>query len=401
MEGDSMRTLLQINSCCNIGSTGRIAEEIGIKAQTAGWNSYIAYARNSKPSRSKTIRIGTGFDVRWHGAMTRFFDCHGLASYRATKQLIKQIEQIKPDVVHLHNIHGYYIHFPALFNYLAESGVQVVWTLHDCWSFTGHCACFSAKGCERWQTGCYACPLKRSYPTSLWLDRSQKNYDLKKKSFTKVKHMTLVTPSSWLARLVKDSFLQGYRVKVINNGIDINAFCPTPSDFIQRHHLDGKKIVLGVAAQWEGTKGLSDIIKLSTLLDDDYRVVVVGVTPQIKKTLPANVIGIEKTNSVKELAEVYSAVDVFVNPTHQDNYPTTNLEARACGLPIITYNVGGSPESAGPNAIVVNEHDIMALKVAVEEMAHRDKVEMKDREQLSSDYRFQQYIDLYGELLGE
>lgn len=394
-----MKTLLQISVCVNVGSVGRIAEEIGAKAQACGWQSHIAYARAYyKPSSSKTIKIGSKWSVAWHGAMTRLFDRHGLASRGATKQLIRHIETIKPDIIHLHNLHGYYIHFPLLFDYLAKSGVPVVWTLHDCWAFTGHCAYFSACGCERWRKGCHDCPQKKSYPSSFGCDRSRANYSLKQQCFTKVKNMTLVTPSQWLAGLVKESFLKACAVKVINNGIDTKAFQPTPSGFREQHGWANKKIVLGVAAQWGGTKGLADIIKLSSLLDDSYQVVLVGVTKQIKKRLPANVSGIEKTNSVRELAEIYSAADVFVNPTHQDNYPTTNLEARACGTPVITYDVGGSPESAGPEAVVVNENDVEAIKDAVEEIVRKGKPRATNGAHLSSQHTFQQYIDLYEQL---
>lgn len=396
-----MRTLLQINVCCNRGSTGKIAEQIGETAISKGWKSYIAYARDYSPSKSNTIKIGSRVSIIWHGLMTRLFDCHGLCSRIATRRLIKKLEEIKPDVVHLHNIHGYFINYPILFDYLKRSNVKVVWTLHDCWTFTGHCSHFSYLSCDRWKNGCYKCPQKNHYPKSMFLDRSKSNYELKKRCFTGIKDMTIVTPSQWLADLVKESFLKDYPVKVINNGIDISVFNPTPSDFKERYSIEGKAVILSVASVWGNMKGYDDYMRLAKMLDSDYQIVLVGVTPEQKLDLAkVGILGIERTNSSTELAEIYSASDVFVNLTYQDTYPTVNLEARACGLPVITYKTGGSPESAGSDAIVVNQGDLQGVVAALSHIRanNRNYRQTTNIENFSSKKKFEEYVELYDQL---
>lgn len=342
--GESSMKILQINSVCGVGSTGRIATDLYKVIEEAGHECVIAYGRGTAPEGIKTIKIGTNFDNYMHVAKTRIFDKHGFGSTKATKEFIKKVEEYNPDVIHLHNIHGYYINIEILFEYLKRANKKVIWTLHDCWSFTGHCAYFDYVGCDKWKNGCKECPQKKEYPNSLLIDNSEWNFNKKKDIFTGVRDLTIVTPSKWLARLVKESYLSEYKVKVINNGIDLDVFKPTKSDFRERYGLEDKFIVLGVASVWDRRKGLNYLVELSQKLDDNYKVIVVGVTEKQKEQLPKNVIGITKTNNVKELVEIYSAADVFVNPTLEDNFPTTNLEALACGTPIITFNTGGSPE---------------------------------------------------------
>lgn len=221
-----MPTLLQINVVVNWGSTGRIAEEIGQVAMAAGWRSVIAYGRGNPTSKSELIRIGSNMDMYLHGIESRLFDNHGLASRKATRVFIEQIKALKPDVIHLHNIHGYYINYKLLFNYLAESKIPVVWTLHDCWSFTGHCAYFTFAKCDKWKTECYNCKLKKSYPFSLLFDCSKSNYVEKKQCFTTIGNLTMVPVSEWLAGLVKHSFFKGKRIECIHNGVDTHVFAP-------------------------------------------------------------------------------------------------------------------------------------------------------------------------------
>lgn len=341
-----MLKVLQINSVCGVGSTGRIATDLYDILKQQGHNCKIAYGRGEAKNipLEDTIKIGTDFDVKLHGVLTRFTDRTGFYSTGATKKLIEQIKEYNPDVIHLHNIHGYYINIKLLFEYLKQRNKPVVWTLHDCWSFTGHCAYFDFVGCDRWQTGCQQCPQKSSYPTSLFLDGSKQNYKKKQVLFTGLPNLTIVTPSQWLGDLVKRSFLKEYPVQVIHNGIDLSQFRPTESDFRKKHNLQNHKIILGVASVWEKRKGLEDFIVLSTLLDEQYKIVLVGLTEKQVEKLPPNMIGFTRTNSIKELAELYSTADVFVNPTYEDNFPTTNLEALACGTPVVTYQTGGSPE---------------------------------------------------------
>ena len=274
-----MKKLLQINSVVNSGSTGRIAEEIGQTAIAAGWESYIAYGRNNRPSQSKLIKIGSDLDIKMHGLQTRLFDRHGLGSKSATQELVEKIEKIKPDIIHLHNIHGYYINIEILFKYLQNTNIPVVWTFHDCWPITGHCSYFSFVGCDKWKTQCFSCPQKTDYPASWFIDRSEKNFNLKKKLFTSLPNVTLVPVSKWLYGILEESFLQNYPLKVIHNGINTEVFRPSTGDaFRAKHHFDNKFILLGVASVWSPRKGLKDFIALSKVLNNDFQIVLVGLT---------------------------------------------------------------------------------------------------------------------------
>jgi glycosyltransferase involved in cell wall biosynthesis len=356
--------VLQINSVYGIGSTGRIAQDLNNLLIEKGYQSYVAYGRESITEDKNIIRIGSKFDNYFHVAVTRLLDRHGFASKRATKELIKKIDEINPNIIHLHNIHGYYVNIKILFDYLKENNKKVVWTLHDCWSFTGHCSHFDYVGCENWKTKCQNCPQKKEYPASYFIDNSKKNYIDKKIIFNKLddNNLIIVTPSDWLADLVKKSFLKNYKIKVINNGIDLDQFRPLKTDFKEDHNIRNKLIILGVASKWTKRKGLKYFIDLANKLDDNKVIVLVGVSKFQKNKLPKNIIGIERTNDVKELIEIYSAADVFLNPTLEDNFPTTNLEALACGTPVITFNTGGSVESVNNNVgRIVEKGDINSI----------------------------------------
>lgn len=339
--------VLQINSVCGIRSTGRICTDLADVLEQNGHECKIAYGRESVPEKYQkyAIRIGSDIDVKIHALEARIFDNAGFGSKKATERFIKWVEEYNPDVIHLHNIHGYYINIEVLFNYLAKANKPVVWTLHDCWLFTGHCAHYSFQKCDRWKNGCFQCPQKKCYPSSLCLDSSKKNWERKKSLFTSVKNMVLVVPSKWLANQVEQSFLGMYPIKIIPNGIDLGVFKPTSSDFRERNNLENKKIILGVASAWGPRKGLNDFVELSKGLDDNYKIILVGLTEQQKNELPKNILGITRTNNVKELAEIYTAADVLFNPTYEDTYPTVNLEAQACGTPVVSYRTGGSVES--------------------------------------------------------
>lgn len=337
--------VLQINSVCGIGSTGRIASDIHNILIEQGHESYIAYGRDLPKNCDNVIKIGTKADTYFHVAKTRLLDKHGFGSRKATIHFIQKVKEFDPDIIHLHNIHGYYINVEVLFDYLKEANKPVVWTLHDCWPFTGHCAYFDYVNCDKWKTECYNCPEKKAYPSSLIFDNSESNYTRKKDIFTGVDKLTIVTPSQWLANLVKVSYLKEYSVKVINNGINLDVFKPRKGNFRDRFNLNGKHIILGVASVWDRRKGLKYFIELATKLDSNQVIVLVGLKPEQIKQLPKNIIGITKTNNVDELVNIYSDADVFLNPTLEDNFPTTNLEALACGTPVLTFNTGGSVES--------------------------------------------------------
>lgn len=402
-----MPKLLQINSAVNSGSTGRISEEIGQTALAAGWESYIAFGRDERPSQSALIRIGNSMDIYMHGLETRLFDRHGLGSKYATKELIDHIEIIKPSIIHMHNIHGYYINIEILFKYLQYAKIPVVWTLHDCWPITGHCSHFSLLGCEKWKTQCFSCPQKKNYPNCWLIDRSEKNFDLKKKLFTSLPNITLAPVSNWLSGILKESFLHGYPIKVINNGINTKVFKPLPDgDFRIKHNFENKFILLGVASIWSARKGLNDFVTLSRLLNTDYQIVLVGLTRKQIEQLPHNILGIKRTESVEELAVVYAASDVFVNPTYEDNFPTTNLESLACGTPVITYKTGGSPEAIDElTGVAVEKGNIGKLIDAVNHIKEKGKqsyteacVNRANRLYKKED-RYREYIDLYESLL--
>ena len=392
--------VLQINSVCGIGSTGRIATDIHNILIEQGHESYIAYGRDLPKNCENAIRIGTKIDNYTHVAKTRLLDKHGFGSIQATKEFINRIKDIDPDIIHLHNIHGYYINVEILFNYLKEANKPVVWTLHDCWSFTGHCSHFDYIGCNKWKTGCFNCPQKQEYPKSILIDNSEQNFHRKSEAFTGVENLTIVTPSKWLAQLVNESFLNDYRIEIIHNGIDLEVFKPTKSSFRKKYNLQNKFIILGVASTWTNRKGLEEFVKLSHELDKDEVIVLVGVTNYQIKQLPKNIIGIRRTNSIEELAEIYTAADVFVNPTLEEVLGMTNIEALACGTPVVTFDTGGSPECIDNNTgIVVEKGNLKQLRKAIfnikENSFNESTLIERSRKLYNNNERYQEYLDLY------
>ncbi len=360
--------VLQINTVANSGSTGRIAEEIGNVLLANGHDSYIAYGRGNATSRSELIKIGSDRDVYYHGAHTLITDKHGFASERATKKLIQEIEKINPDLLALHNLHGYYIHLPTLFDFINTTSKPVVWTLFDCWAFTGHCTYFDDVGCTKWKNHCNSCPKNRNYPTS-WVDNSYSNFDEKRMIFTSVKRMEIIAHSHWLGNLVKESFLSKFKVHVTPSAINLDLFKPTESDLNLKYKIGEKKVILGCASTWSDRKGYHDFVSLSQKLDEEYQIVMIGLSTKQLKTIPYNIIGLQRTESIEELAQWYFLAYVFVNPTSQDNFPTTNIEALACGTPVITYNTGGSPEAIDEHTgFVVDKGDVNGIVEKIEKL---------------------------------
>ena len=407
-----MKRLLQINPVLRVNtSTGRIMQEIGELAMQNGWESYIAYSEGRdgiKPCRSQLIPVGNRWSVAWHGLETRFFDRHGLASDSATRRFVKQVKELHPDVIRIHNIHGYFLNYKILFDFLAKSGIPVVWTIHDCWLYTGHCYYYSFVQCNKWQTGCNHCPQKRDFPASWLFDRSRQNYADKQKAFTSLsaEQLTIVPVSEWIRGEMRKSFLKGYRFQVIHNGINTDVFTVCDSIRVRaRYGLGNKHILLGIASIWSREKGWFDFMELAKLLRDDEVIVLVGVKPEAKKQLPANIVGIARTENVGQLAELYSAADAFINPTWQDNYPTVNLEAIACGTPVITYRTGGSIEAVTEKTgLVVDQGDVEGLLNAFRMVVRRGKeyYEKQCREYALAHFRkedrYQEYLDLYQRL---
>lgn len=405
-----MKKLLQINATINSGSTGRIAEEIGQRAIAAGFESYIAYGRTVRESKSKTIRIGSDWNVRWHGIVSLLFDRHGFSSKCATKRFVKQIEAINPDIVLLHNVHGYYLNIEILLGYLKEKNIPIFWTLHDCWPFTGHCSYFDAYSCEKWKTHCEHCPNQKGYPKSIWLDNSRHNFDRKRALLAALPNVTFIPVCKWIGGIVEHSFMKGRPQLVIYNGTNTDVFKPQGSDTTEtirkKYNIDGENIVIGVASTWDKRKGLLDFCWLNDQLPEGYQVVLVGLSQEQIDNLPKDVVGIRRTESVKELSVLYSLADVFVNPTYIDNFPTTNIEALACGTPVVTYNTGGSPEAIDENTgIVVPKGDKDALKNAiVEVVSNKGKYTSEACRQravahFNKDDRFGDYIELFNKTL--
>lgn len=339
---------LFINVVAGIGSTGRLAAEKCRELMVEGHECVIAYGRDAANCDDiPTICIGKPLDYKLHGAMNRIFDNHGFGSKAATKRFLQQVEVYNPDVIWLHNVHGYYIHIGLLFDYLRTCGKKIYWTLHDCWAMTGHCSHFDYIGCERWKTGCHDCPQKKEYPASLLFDNSRDNYLQKKNLFTGIPNLTIVTVSHWLEKRVKDSYLGGYPVEVVYNKINTDIFKPTESDFRKKYGLENKKIILGVSGVWTKRKGIDDFISLSRMLDTAYQIVLVGLTPEQSEKMPKNILCLPRTNSMPELAQIYSAADLYVTPSVEETFGMTVAEAACCGTEAIVYKDTACEEVIG------------------------------------------------------
>lgn len=411
-----MKKLLQINPVLRTStSTAKIMQEIGELAMQNGWESYIAYSNGRDGIRectSKIVPVGSKASVAWHGVMTRIFDRHGLASSQATRKFIKEIERISPDVIHIHNIHGYFLNYQILFDFLSASGIPVVWTVHDCWLYTGHCYYYTFAGCDKWKNGCGSCPQKRLFPSSLLFDRSAKNFKDKQKAFCSMPadKLTVVPVSNWIKGEMESSFLRNYNYQLIHNGINTDIFAPADKDKKESirdlYGLGNKTVIMGIASIWSTEKGLDDFLKISQMLKDNEVIVLVGVSAELKKRLPTNIIGISRTENASQLAQLYSASDVFANPTWQDNYPTVNLEAISCGTPVVTYRTGGSIESiTEETGKIVDRGDVQAMLAAARELA----AEGKDRHETScrnfslkhfrKEDRYKDYLNLYERLI--
>lgn len=364
-----MPRLLQINVDATNGSNGGVARAIGDLVSREGWESIIAYGRNCTPcDTSKIIKIGCKLDVYIHGVVSRFFDLHGKGSKIVTRRFIKRIDAIKPDIVHLHNIHGYFLNYQLLFEYLNNSNVPVVWTFHDCWPFTGHCAHFEKIGCKKWKSHCASCQLKSDYPRSLFLDNSFNNFFSKKKSFTSNKKLVITVVSKWLGDLVKESFFKDKHLEVIPNGVDTSVFKSVESKFAREKYKCSDNIVLlGVASTWTKDKGLYDYISLSKILPSKYKIILIGVTDKQKQLLPSNIVGINRTENLGELIELYSMCDISLNLSYQETFGLTTVEAMACGAPCIVYDKTASPELVSEGTgVVVPAGDINKIYDAIE-----------------------------------
>lgn len=385
--GNKLRILF-INSVYNYGSTGHIIKDLKDKLEQDGHVAKVAFSRYPERADKDSIIIGNKLDYTISGIGSRLFDNHGLMNKRATKKFIKEIDEQNFDVVHIHNLHGYYINYPLLFEYLAKKNISVVWTLHDAWPMTGHAAYderLDGKMLDV-KNGYF----KAKYPISFLADRSERNLNLKNKYMGMLKDCTIVTPSKWLMGLVEDSYLDKYDKKIINNGIDLSVFRKKKVS-----RVSDKKMLLGVANVWEKRKGFDDFIELRSKLSDEYEIILVGLSKKQISILPKGVTGFERTDSVEQLVDLYNQADIFLNLTYEDNYPTTNLEALACGTPVVTYSTGGSPESAFTRhtSAVVGQGDIKALIEAFSDNVGRKPI--LNKADLSKNTMIGYYLNLY------
>lgn len=402
-----MKTILEINAT-NYSSTGHITLNIAKEARKKGYEVYTA-CKTAKVSLrfnyENQLYIGNRYDRLVSQELAYVTGLRGHFNILNTKAFLKKVDEIKPDLIHLHVLHDTFINLSMLFEYINKHAIPVIWTFHDCWAFTGQCPYFDIVGCDKWKKGCHHCPQIHVEPKSLFLDTSRFMWNKKRKLFNLPQQMTIVTPSRWLADLTKESFFKNYPIKVINNGINLDVFKPVPSDFRERYNLKDKYILLGVANEWGERKGLDVFMELATRLDDSYQIVLVGTDDNVDKQLPANIISIHKTYDQKELAEIYTAADLFVNPTREENFPTVNIEALACGLPVITFETGGSveiiDEYCGQS---VKRNDIDALIKGIADIRNipyeRDACIRRSKNFNMSD-KFQEYIALYDEILAK
>lgn len=392
--------IVQINATCGAGSTGKICVAISNKLSLRETENYILYSSGNSDC-PLGIKYAVKRSLKLQTLASRTFGNFGFEARGITKRLVKELEKIKPDIIHIHNIHSHNCNLEVLFDYIRKNEIKVFWTFHDCWAFTSYCTYFDMANCNKWLAGCYNCPQRKQF--SWFFDRSPYLYN-KKKAAIKDVDLTVITPSNWLADLVKESFFKGFPIKVINNGIDLNIFKPTDSDFRKRYSCENKKIVLGVAFGWGKRKGLDVFIELAERLDSKkYQIVLVGTNNNVDDILPENIISIHKTASQSKLAEIYTVADVFVNPTREENYPTVNMEALACGTPVVTFNTGGSPEMLDETCgSIVPKNDIGAMLNEIIRICETESYSKEDclkkAKGFDKDEKFKEYIELYEEL---
>ena len=401
--------IAQINMVAN-GSTGKIMLQIAEVARNNGFEAYTFSVPGFSIRHPEELTehkghfyVGTRFEHALHYVLASSTGFNGWFSHFTTASLIKKLKKINPDIIHLHNIHNWCLNFPMLFRYIEKSGAKIIWTLHDCWTFTGQCPYYTLAQCHKWKNGCGNCQQLTIYPQSR-VDNTKWLWKKKKELFTGLSEMTLVTPSSWLKEQVEQSFMGKYETVVINNGIDLTIFNPTDSDFRKKYNCENKNILLGVAFDWGKRKGLDVFIELSRRLPENYQIVLVGTNDMVDKELPENIISIHKTQNQKELAEIYTASDLFVNPTREDNFPTVNLEALACGTPIVTFRTGGSPEAIDETCgAVVEPDDIDALESEIIRIVttkpYSREACVKHSKKFDGNDRYTDYVNLYREIL--
>ena len=390
-------TIVQINETCTRGSTGNICRSVSRLLTDRGVENYILHVQKKCDFPHGIVYAGRPY-VKRQALRSRVLGLYGFNSRRATERLIRELKRIQPTVVHLHNLHGHNCHLGLLLSYLREKRIKLLWTFHDCWAFTGYCPHFDMVGCDRWRTECCNCPQAREF--SWFFDRSRKLYRLKKE-MTQGLDLTVIAPSRWVAELASQSFLGGYPIRVIHNGIDTDVFKPTEGKLRETLGIGDKKMILGVAFDWGRRKGLDVFLELARRLDDSYRIVLVGTDRRVDRVIPENVISVHRTADQAELARLYTAADVYVNPTREEVLGLVNLEALACGTPVITFNTGGSPECVDETCgLVVPRDDVSAMEDAIryvtEERPFASEACMAYASRFNAKEKFGEYVKLYG-----
>jgi putative colanic acid biosynthesis glycosyltransferase len=404
-----MPKLLQINIEVNSGSTGRIAEELGIVAMESGFESYITYARGFNPSKSTIIKIGNKLSILLHFFKTRFLGEHLNGSFLPTVLLIRKIKKIKPDIIHLHQMHGYYINVPLLFKFLKNSNIPIVWTLHDCWAFTGHCSYFTLVGCDKWKSNCYKCPQFNRYPKSLFFDKSNQEYRSKNKLFNELPNLVLVGVSDWVARLANESFLKRKRITSVFNGVNTEIFkqIDNRNEVLTKYNINPeRKILIASGTTWIKSKGLDDYKNLANILSENYQLVLVGVDKSIASEIPSKIVTIRRTESQKELAELYSAAEILLCLSYQESFGMTPVEAMACGTPAIVYNNTALSELINEKTgRLVPTGDLNKVVEMINEIATLGKNSFslnciqRAKENYDMKVTYKKYLNLYFELL--
>jgi len=392
--------ILQINSVYGYGSTGRIVESIHKTCIKKGIDSYVIFSRlgaiNSTEQEveetDNIIRVYNDKEFKEHVLKAVLLDKHGLYSNKSTYVIIDKIKEINPDIIHLHNIHGFYLNYEILFDFLKKFNKKIIWTLHDCWAFTGYCSHYEYNECNEWKTGCLNCKYSNVYPYRL-LSNSKDNYIRKSKVFNSVDDITIITPSFWLKQQIRNSFLKGKVCKVITNGLSSEKFKFTKTNILEKYGIFNKKIILAVSSIWTKQKGFDEYLKLAKLINEDWKIVMVGLSKKQIKKLPKNIIGIERTNSIEDLIELYSAATVFVNLTLEETFSLVNIEAQSCSLPVITYNTGGSPETVLNKENIVDKYDLnKVIELLNNRSFNKKRYNIKNT-------MIQNYIELYYEVI--
>lgn len=403
-----MPTLLQVNVSANFASTGRLAEDLGDVALNAGWKSYIAYGRACRPSNSELIRVGNKLDIYAHLLKTRLFDRHGFGSERATKKLIQQIDEIKPDVIQFQNVHGYFLNLPVILSYIAEKDIPLIWSLHDCWSMTGHCAHFALEGCEKWKDECHHCPLLKDYPNSWGWDSSRRNYREKKKMIEAIPRLTIVSGSEWLANIARQSYFKNRDIHVIPDGIDTDIYSPKTNavELRKQYGFENKFVIMASGTVWPFYKGIADFAKLRGMLSNEYAIIIVGMQQNEIDKLPQGLIGIPRTKTPEDLAGWYSMADCVMSLSRLESFGLTPVEGFACGTPAIVYNCTSTPELITPETgFVAEAGNIEDVKAKVEKLREIGKESYSKRcreialKKYDRNVCFNEYLDLYKSLL--